>query len=194
MVSFRVKQPSVPWVPSREDVIEVLASLIKPTPLDIFYDVGCGDGRVAIYIAKRHKIRTKCIELRRELVERSIKTAVEENVADLVEVIEGDFFEIPLHDATIVYMYLLTSVNQKLKPKLERELRPGTIVITLDFPITGWSPLSVLELPRGWQRILYLYVRGLSERGEYSMESLEKRFPETFLKLDMDVIARYRRR
>ena len=68
-------------------------------------------------------------------------------------------------------MYLLTSVNQKLRPKLEAELKPGTVVVSLDFPIPGWNPVVTYELQRSWQRTFYIYVRGVSDQ---SLEPLER--------------------
>jgi hypothetical protein len=83
-------------------------------------------------------------------------------VRDRIEFILGDFFQEDISDATVVYMYLLTSVNERLKPKLEKELRPGTRVVSLDFSIPGWKPVRVLGDGVGWQRTIYVYVIGES--------------------------------
>jgi predicted O-methyltransferase YrrM len=158
-------QPSVPWVPTRDEVIKALVSLLNPSKGSIIYDIGCGDGRVAIAIAKEFPhVRVKCIEARKDLVEKARKNVEENKLSENVDVIEGDFFKIELKDANIIYMYLLTSVNQKLRPKLEEELREGTVIISLDFPIPGWDPVAVIELPRSWQRVFYVYVKGVSDR------------------------------
>jgi len=165
-------QPSVPWVPTREDVIRSLVSILRPKEGDIVYDIGCGDGRVAVALAEAFPhIRIKCVELRSDLVEKARKLVVERNLAGRVEVIEVDFFKIPLGDADIVYMYLLTSINQRLRPKLESELKPGAIVISLDFPVPGWNPVTTYELQRSWQRTFYIYVRGVSDQ---SLEPLDR--------------------
>jgi SAM-dependent methyltransferase len=164
MVLFRIDYtPSVPWVPTRDEVIDYLVKLIQPYQGDIVYDVGCGDGKVAIRIAKKHPhAYVKCIEIRDDLIEKAKSNALSNSVK--IDIIKADFFQFNFSDANIVYMYLLTSVNQKLKPKLERELRPGTIVVTLDFPVPGWSPVAEIELPRSWQRVLYVYIIGYSDR------------------------------
>ena len=86
-----------------------------------------------------------------------------EGLEGRVEIIHGDFFRVPIRDATVVYMYLLTSVNEALKPKLKQELRPGTRVVTLDFQIPGWKPVRVVGDRGGWQRTLYVYVIGDSD-------------------------------
>lgn len=191
------KTPSVPWVPSRDEVIEALLEIIKPASGDTFYDIGCGDGRVAVEVAKKYGIRVKCIELRQDLIERGIKRAQEARVENLVEFINDDFFQVPISDANIVYMYLLTSVNMKLRPKLEKELQDNTIVISLDFPITGWTPVAVLELTRSWQRTLYLYVKGLSDKNEKPIKPsrLEEYLPEDVKnRLNISLVKKLARR
>ncbi len=157
-------QPSVPWVPTREEVIRALLSLLSIPSGYTVYDIGCGDGRVAIALAEEFPgIRVKCVEARRDLVDKARKTIEEKGLTSRIEVIEGDFFKINLGDADLIYMYLLTSVNQKLRPKLEEELKQGTIIVSLDFPIPGWDPVAVVELPRSWQRAFYIYVKGISD-------------------------------
>lgn len=165
-------QPSVPWVPTRDEVIRSLVSILRPKRGDIIYDIGCGDGRVAVALAEAFPhVHVRCVELRSDLAERARQAVKERGLADRVEVIEADFFKIPLEDADIVYMYLLTSVNQKLRPKLESELKPGAIVVSLDFPVPGWNPITTYELQRSWQRTFYIYVRGISDQ---SLEPLDK--------------------
>lgn len=157
--------PSVPYVPTRRETLEAILSSIHLTREDIFYDLGCGDGRVVVEVAKRFPVKKAvCIEARRDLVEEARKNALEAGVADRVVIIHGDFFKVPIRDATVVYMYLLTSVNEALKPKLERELREGARVISLDFQIPGWKPVEILGEKAGWQRTLYIYVIGKSNR------------------------------
>ena len=160
-----MSEPSVPWVATSRDVVDVVVRLIRPRPGDVVYELGCGDGRVAVAIAAAHRVPVVCIELRSELARKAREAARKMGVEDLVRVVEADFFTTPVRDASIVYMYLLTSVNQKLRPKLETELRRGAIVISLDFPVPGWNPLGMVELPRSWQRILYVYARGFSDEG-----------------------------
>ncbi len=155
-------QPYVPWVPTRDHVINRVFRIARLGKNDIFYDLGCGDGRVAIEAAKRYEVKAVCIEIRRDLVEKARKRVREEGVEDLVKIIHGNFFEIPLHEATVVYMYLLTSVNNMLKPKLRRELRVGARIITLDFEIPGWKPVHI-DGNGTWQGTIYLYVRGVSD-------------------------------
>ncbi len=158
-------EPSVPWVPTHDDVVSVVVELLRPRPGDVVFELGCGDGRVAVAIARRHAVPVVCVEIRSDLARRALRSAQASGVSGLVKVVEGDFFSVDISGARIVYMYLLTSVNQKLRPKLERELPRGAVVVSLDFPVPGWTPVGFVELPRSWQRILYVYARGYSDEG-----------------------------
>ncbi len=155
-----------PWVPTREELIPYIMLLAKPKPGDVMYDLGCGDGRVVVEAALRGA-KAVCVELNKELVERAKERARKSGVIDRITFINDDFFKVSLEDATIVYMYLLTSVNRMLKPKLERELRLGTRVITLDFEVPGWRPLHITRVSLGYRdATLYYYVKGISDLHE----------------------------
>ncbi|MEB3847176.1 MAG: SAM-dependent methyltransferase, partial [Desulfurococcales archaeon] len=91
------------------------------------------------------------------LAAEAVERARREGVADRVLVLNTDMRNVGLWDADAVYMYLLTSINELLRPKLERELRPGARVATLDFQIPGWKPVRVIG-GSGWQKTIYLYV------------------------------------
>ncbi|MCX8209115.1 MAG: methyltransferase domain-containing protein [Sulfolobales archaeon] len=152
-----------PWVPTREEIIPYIIMLAKPTKSDVFYDLGCGDGRVVIEAAL-HGARGVCVEINPELIKKAKENAEKLKVSDQVVFINDDFFNVSIRDATIVYMYLLTSVNRALRPKLEKELRLGTRVITLDFEIPGWRPIHITRLSLGYREAtLYLYVKGVSD-------------------------------
>ncbi|OWJ54085.1 class I SAM-dependent methyltransferase [Pyrodictium delaneyi] len=153
----------VPWVPTRRQLISQVLRIARVSKGDIFYDLGCGDGRVVIEAAKRGA-KAVCIELRRELLESAIENAKKAGVYDKIEFINDDFFNVSLHRASVVYMYLLTRVNAALRPKLENELRIGARVITLDFAIPGWNPIHVEKYyVGGLVRTIYLYTKGVSD-------------------------------
>jgi precorrin-6B methylase 2 len=156
----------VPWVPTREELLDIIMKLADLKSTDIFYDLGCGDGRVVIRAAKEGVKKAVCVELNPVLIERAKENAKMANVADKIEFINEDFFKVNLSEASVIYMYLLTSVNRALRPKLESELKNGTRIITLDFEIPGWKPVQVVEvaLPMRTAR-LYLYVKGVSDAG-----------------------------
>ena len=156
---------SVPWVPTRDELLEYIVKLARLKKDDVFYDLGCGDGRVVIRAVKEGIKKGVCVEINSSLIERAKEAAQREGVYDKIEFLNEDFFKVPLSDATVVYMYLLTSVNRALKPKLESELRNGTRVVTLDFEIPGWKPVQVVEiaLPSRMAK-LFLYIKGVSDR------------------------------
>lgn len=155
----------VPWVPTREELLDIIMRLANIKDTDIFYDLGCGDGRVVVRALKEGAKKGICVELNMALIEKAKDVAKSENVIDRIEFLNEDFFKISLSDATVVYMYLLTSVNKALKPKLENELQNGARVITLDFEIPGWKPVQIVEisLPMRTAR-LFLYTKGVSDK------------------------------
>ncbi len=155
----------VPWVPTRDELLDYVMRLAAVGPNDVFYDLGCGDGRVVVRAVKSGAKKGVCVEINPSLIEKAREYAHREGVEDRIEFLNEDFFKVPISEATVVYMYLLTSVNRALRPKLEAELRDGTRVVTLDFEIPGWKPVQVVEvaLPTRMAK-LYLYIKGVSDR------------------------------
>lgn len=164
LVSSYYEGARVPWVPTREELLDIVMKLANISHSDIFYDLGCGDGRVVIRAVKEGAQKGVCVEINPTLIEKAKENAKTEAVLNRIEFINEDFFKAQISDATIVYMYLLTSVNRALKPKLETELKKGTRIVTLDFEIPGWKPIQIIEvaLPMRTAR-LYLYVKGYSD-------------------------------
>ena len=156
--------PVVPYVPTREEIIDVILKALDLREGDVLYDLGCGDGRIPVEAAKKYPIKKAvCVEIRDDLIERARERVKEAGVENKVDIIKGDFFKVPIKDATVIYMYLLTSVNEQLRPKLERELKIGTRIVTLDFQIPGWKPARTIG-GSGWQRTIYVYVIGESNK------------------------------
>ncbi len=152
----------VPWIPTEERVVRYIAELLKAGKGKVIAELGCGDGRVAIALAKAGS-KVLCIELRRELVRKAKQNVLEEGVDDLVTVIEGDFMHVPLNNVDGVYAYLTEDSNAELRRKLESELRSGARVVTLDFPIPGWEPTHVTivsSVNGGRPRTLFLHIKG----------------------------------
>ena len=141
----------VPFVPSPEVVIRRMLQLADVRENEVVYDLGCGDGRVLIIAAKEFGARAVGIEIRRDLYEQCLKRIRDLGLEDRVKVYHGNFFEYDLSDADVVTLYLLTSVNERLRPKLERELRPGTRVVSHDFEVPGWRPIIIEDLYEEWR-------------------------------------------
>jgi len=163
IVSALQGQPWVPFVPSNTDIVREAFRYIRLGRDDVFYDLGCGDGRVAVLAASEFKVkRAICVEKNPQLAEKAMSRVREERLEGKVFVVNADMFQVPITDATVVYMYLLTSVNEMLRSKLERELQQGAKVLTLDFKIPGWTPYRTLGTGKGWQKTIYIYIKGVS--------------------------------
>ena len=135
-----------PYVPTSTSTVNRMLQLADVDENDMVYDLGSGDGRIVIQAAKKYGARGVGIEIDPELVKKARRNARDAGVSDLVEFRKGDLFKTDLSEATVVTMYLLPSVNLKLRPKLFEELAPGTPVVSHDFDMGKWSPEKTVEL------------------------------------------------
>ena len=148
----------VPFVPTPEVVVRRMLQLANVKRDEVVYDLGCGDGRIVIMAAREFGAQAACIEIRKDLYEQTLRRVKDLGLEDRVRVIYGNFFEEDLSEADVVTMYLLTSVNERIRPKLERELKPSTRVVSHDFEVPGWKPLIVEDLYEEWRsHKIYLY-------------------------------------
>jgi SAM-dependent methyltransferase len=115
---------------------------------DVVFDLGSGDGRIPIVAAQTYHARGVGIELVPELVERSRRIAQEGQIADRVRFIEGDLFDADLSEATVVTLYLTADVNARLEARLRR-LRPGTRIVSRQFPVGEWTPDRTIRASDG---------------------------------------------
>jgi len=155
-----------PWVPSPPSVVRAALEAAWANRCDVLYDLGCGDGRVLVIAARDFGVRKAVgFEVDGLLAEAARVYAREHGVEDRVVVFEKDFFEADLREATLVYLYLFQSINERLRPKLERELRPGARVVALDFPVPEWSPIRIVRRvdEAGRVRTIRVYVVGVSD-------------------------------
>ncbi len=113
------------------------------TPRDVVYDLGSGDGRIVILAAQKYGARGVGIEINPQLVDISRQVAREGAIADRVTFVKGDLFTADISPATVVTLWLSTTVNQRLESKLKRELRPGTRIVSRQFPIGDWPPVRI---------------------------------------------------
>jgi SAM-dependent methyltransferase len=142
---FVVEGKDVVWVPTPERAVDRMLAFAGVGPRDLVVDLGSGDGRIPIVAAKRFGARGLGIEYSPDLVEVSRRSARTEGVADRVKFVQGDLFEADFRDATVVTLYLLTSLNVKLRPKL-LEMRPGTRIVSHAFRMGDWEPDEMLRL------------------------------------------------
>ncbi|MUM64096.1 methyltransferase domain-containing protein [Acidianus infernus] len=154
--------PHVPYVPTPEPVVRKMLEIAKVGPEDIVYDLGCGDGRIVITAAKEFNAKKAVgIDINDERIKEALENVKKNGVEGKVIIEKGNFFDIDLSEATVVTMFLLTNVNEMLKPKLEKELKPGTRVVSHEFEMRGWTPKEVVKVEDGnMNHIVYLYVIG----------------------------------
>lgn len=133
-------QRDVPFVPTPEEVAAEMLRLANVKESDVVYDLGCGDGRIVITAAKQYGARGIGVDIDPQRIADSKANATKAGVADRVQFVNRSLFEMDMSDATVVTLYLLPSVNVKLRPKLLRELRPGTRVVSHSFDMEDWEP------------------------------------------------------
>jgi cyclopropane fatty-acyl-phospholipid synthase-like methyltransferase len=132
-----------PFVQTPVEVAKKMLDISQIRSGEILYDLGCGDGRLIILAAKELGARATGVELREDLIERARTEIKRLNLESKVNVIQGNFFDVPISDADVVTLYLTSSANERLRPKLEAELKPGARVISHDFKVPGWKPSAV---------------------------------------------------
>lgn len=130
----------VPYVPTRMATVEEMLRLANVTGDDVVFDLGCGDGRIVIAAAEKYGARGVGIDIDPVRIGEAEAYAKKAGVTDKVRFIRGDLFQADLTEATVVTLYLLPSVNVRLRPKLLDELRPGTPVVSHDFDMAEWKP------------------------------------------------------
>jgi ubiquinone/menaquinone biosynthesis C-methylase UbiE len=143
------KKPlDVPYVPTTEEAVDAMLKLAEVKKGDIVYDLGCGDGRIVIAAAKNFGARGVGIDIDPQRIAEANANAKRAGVEKLVRFEENDLFKADFKEATVVTLFLLSSVNQKLKPKLLAELKPGTRVVSNTFDMgSDWKPEKEYTVP-----------------------------------------------
>jgi SAM-dependent methyltransferase len=136
------RPPDVRWVPTRDDVVTGMLELAKVTGSDVVYDLGCGDGKIVIAAALKYGARGVGIDIDPERIKEANQNAQNAGVADKVRFILGDIFDpnVTFSDATVVTLFLLPRLNLQLRPRLWKELKPGTRVVSNSFDMGDWTP------------------------------------------------------
>lgn|SRR5699024_2016830 len=135
----------VPYVPTKQGVVDAMLNLANVSEGDIHYDLGCGDGRIAISAAKRGAVATG-VDIDPERIKEANENAVEAGVTDKVTFIEGNLFDVDFSDATVLTLYLLPEINMKLRSKILNDLKPGTRVVSHAFDMGDWEPDSSITV------------------------------------------------
>ena len=132
-----------PFVPSPTTVVQHMLKLADLKAGEVLFDLGAGDGRTVIMAAKTFGARGVGVELREDLAKKALSTIHDNGLADRVTIVNGDMFNVNLTSADVVFLYLTTSANEKIRPKLDNELKKGVRVVSHDYEIVGWKPLKV---------------------------------------------------
>ena len=141
--------PDVAYIPTPQPVVEAMLDAAGVTQSDVVYDLGSGDGRIVITAAKKYRARGVGIELDPALVKKAAENAAAAGVGDRVRFIIGNVFDADIQEASVVTLYLLQSINERLRPRLIRELKPGTRVVSHVFNMgPEWPPEKKLMVDR----------------------------------------------
>ena len=178
----------VPYVPTDYEIVEKMLKMANVNKKDILYDLGCGDGRIVITAAKKYGARGVGIDINPVRIEESNKNAEEEGVTEKVQFIEQNLFEADISEATVLTMYLLSSVNLKLRPILFRDLKPGTRIVSHDFDMGDWEPdqSTVIEYSLEYQNFLdshtvYFWILPANVSGDWEVKVTESESHDTFI-------------
>ena len=152
-------QTLAPYVPTPQIIVERMLELAEVTADDVVYDLGSGDGRIPITAAEKYGARGVGIDIDAELIAMSRENARRAGVEHLVTFIQEDVRQVDLSEATVVTMYLLTSSNLQLRPKLTSELAPGSRIVSHSFGMGDWAPEKTVSVEDagGRERPLYLW-------------------------------------
>jgi SAM-dependent methyltransferase len=142
----REAKKDVPYVPTSPEVVKAMIALAGVKSGDVVYDLGCGDGRIVIAAVRIAGVRGVCVDIDPERIADSRRNAAAAGVEAKVRFVQGDLFQVPIADATVVMMYLLPEVNLRLRPRLRTELRPGTRVVSHAFSMGSWKPHREIDV------------------------------------------------
>ena len=146
-----------PYVSSPLRVVDRMLELAHIKPGETVYDLGSGDGRVLIAAAEKYKAHAVGIEISPKLVAEASAHIDKLGLADQARVIQGDMLKADLSRADVVIIYLVTSLNEKLRPRLEKFLKAGARVISHDYAVPGWKPARVEKTADRHTHLIYVY-------------------------------------
>jgi ubiquinone/menaquinone biosynthesis C-methylase UbiE len=132
-----------PYVTSPQPVVDRMLEAARLKPGETLFDLGCGDGRILFSAAQRFGAKAVGVELSPTLVKRARASVEAQGLQDQIRILEGDMMQVDVSPAQVVALYLMTEANEQLRPKLEKELKPGARVVSLEFKIKGWKPARV---------------------------------------------------
>ncbi|AFY43505.1 cyclopropane-fatty-acyl-phospholipid synthase family protein [Nostoc sp. PCC 7107] len=135
----------VPYVPTPQPVVDAMLQVAKVGKNDVLYDLGSGDGRIVVTAAQKYGTRGVGIDINPERIQEANANAQKAGVTDRVKFRQQDLFQTDLSEATVITLYLLPEVNQKLRPELLK-LKPGTRIVSHAFDMGDWKPQQTLQV------------------------------------------------
>jgi SAM-dependent methyltransferase len=165
------RQPDVHFVPTDTTKVREMLSAANVSAGDLVYDLGCGDGRFVITAVKQYKARGVCVDIDPARIKESRSNADTAGVTNRIEFVQGDLFEQDLSKASVITLYLLPSLNVRLRPKLFKELRPGTRVVSNAFDMGDWKADRTLTVKTssGMQSYAYLWIIPADVSGQWRL-------------------------
>ena len=140
-----LRQPDVIYVPTRQSVVDAMLKVANVKAGDVLYDLGCGDGRIPVSAAKLGA-RAVCIDIDPRRIAEANENVKKNSVGNSVRVLNQDLFTTDISEATVVSLYLLPTLNLKLRPTLWKTLKPGTRIVSHDFDMGDWKPEQTLNV------------------------------------------------
>lgn len=166
----------VPYEPSSEQVVRAMIEIAKVGKNDLVYDLGCGDGRIVIAAAQQAGARGVGVDLDPERIRESRENARRANVTDRVQFFQQDLFQTEISKATVVMLYLWPEVNLRLRPRLLRELKPGTRVVSHSHDMGSWEPDETITAPGGHRVHCWVIPANVTGIWEWDMPGGKERY------------------
>jgi precorrin-6B methylase 2 len=158
---FGPSENLAPYIPTPQAVVEKMLEASHLKPGDVLYDLGSGDGRIIITAAKEYGAKAVGIEIQQDLCDKTKERVKELGLEGKVTIIHDSILHADLSPATVVTMFFLTSSNDRLRPVLEKGLKPGTRVLSTQFQISGWRPIAIAHTKPGtMEYTIYIYEIG----------------------------------
>lgn len=158
---FGAAENLAPYVPTPQIIVEKMLEAGRVKPGEMVYDLGSGDGRVVITAAQKFGARAVGVEILPDLCRKATEKIKALGLEDRVSMVEGSALRVDLSPADVVTMFFLTSSNERLKPNLEKYLRPGARVVSNEFPVKGWKSTEQIHVKSGsMDHVIYVYEIG----------------------------------
>jgi len=158
---FGAAENLAPYIPTPEAIVQRMLEAARVRPTDVVYDLGAGDGRIVIMAAQKFGARAVGVEIMPDLCRQAVRRIQTLGLAEKASMLEDSVFRVDLSPATVVTMFFLTTSNERIKPNLEKYLKPGARVVSNEFPIKSWRASEVVQAKNGaMNHSIYVYEIG----------------------------------